>query len=79
MGQAPEEIAAAASAATTAGVVLGGAMWTGDLLTGYTHLEVGAEPVSVGKLMRNNPVRAELRYQACKYSSSTPSNYGVEG
>ncbi len=38
-------------------------MWTGDLLTGYTHLEVGAEPVSVGKLMRNNPVRAELTYR----------------
>ena len=33
----------AASAATTAGVVLGGAMWTGDLLTGHKRMEVGAE------------------------------------
>ena len=56
-------ISVAASAATTAGVVLGGAMWTGDLLTGHKRMEVGAEPVSVGKLMLNNPVRAELRYR----------------
>ena len=56
-------ISVAASAATTAGVVLGGAMWTGDLLTGNQRMEVGAEPVSVGKLMLNNPVRGELRYR----------------
>ena len=53
----------AASAATTAGVVLGGAMWSGDLLTEHKRMEVGAAPVSVGKLIRNNPVRTELSYR----------------
>lgn len=48
-------ILVAVSAATNAGLVLGGAMWTGGLLTDYKRMEVGAEPVSVGKVMLNAP------------------------